>query len=509
LRQAWGKARWVAFSLVFFGMIWVYAPRNLAYLGGDSAQYIILAESLAHGNGYHAVNYPGAPFFYHYPPVFPLLLTPIIYFFGRNFFLMHFMVALCGYGALLTFFILFKKFSDDTTAFVAMVFTAVSVPFVMYALRYILSDVVFLFFAAQAFFWFVRYLEKDHALNMEAFLTLIFFNLAYFTRYAGLTVFLSAFLVLVFFATLNKNKKIMLLLAGVAVPVLLWQMICHLFNPGSVGRYMHQFAGDSGPQSLFKVGGNMLYYAMSLGAGIFGYIFDLFGNLAGDIFLLLTAIAAIFGIVAVVRFGRGWLFFIYFLIYFLLIAVWPFGYGYGNTLETMRFSLPLVPFLCFFIAHGLYSLKKNLPSRGYNIFLWSYILMILFAFTFSLRNMEPWHQSLGPNGKDFIRANQWIAQNGKPGAIVLSRKDALSYFYSGHQAIVYPYSRDVDKIWRTIIDNHVRYIVVDSISSETLDFLVPAIMAHKESIKPVYLLSNAAVFEVINYPVVAGKAGDK
>ena len=89
--------RWVILSLFFWFNVFLHMPAAFLDFGGDSAQYIVLSESLAHGTGYHAVNYPDAPFFYHYPPMFSLLLTPIILFWGRNFFLMHLLVALAGY----------------------------------------------------------------------------------------------------------------------------------------------------------------------------------------------------------------------------------------------------------------------------------------------------------------------------------------------------------------------------------------------------------------------------
>ena len=95
--RTWG---WFVLTL-FFGIIAVKSiPKEFYDLGGDSAQYIILGESLSQGKGLRMVNYPGEPFSFYYPPVFSLLLSPIIYFFGRNFYLMHLLVALLGYLSL-------------------------------------------------------------------------------------------------------------------------------------------------------------------------------------------------------------------------------------------------------------------------------------------------------------------------------------------------------------------------------------------------------------------------
>lgn len=45
------------------------------YLGGDNADYYILAESLATGHGYHYIALPDAPAHNHFPPGYPFILS--------------------------------------------------------------------------------------------------------------------------------------------------------------------------------------------------------------------------------------------------------------------------------------------------------------------------------------------------------------------------------------------------------------------------------------------------
>ena len=45
--------------------------------GGDDAMYLVLAKSLATGQGYHSINVPGAPANTHFPPGYPALLAAL------------------------------------------------------------------------------------------------------------------------------------------------------------------------------------------------------------------------------------------------------------------------------------------------------------------------------------------------------------------------------------------------------------------------------------------------
>jgi hypothetical protein len=49
---------WVIITVLFFCVIIGLIPRGFYDLGGDSAQYIILGESLANGSGFRMVNLP-------------------------------------------------------------------------------------------------------------------------------------------------------------------------------------------------------------------------------------------------------------------------------------------------------------------------------------------------------------------------------------------------------------------------------------------------------------------
>ena len=69
---------------VFVGLAALLMTPTLGDMGGDSAQYLALAESLAGGDGYRDSYLPGAPLHAHFPPGLPLLLLPVVALFGAQ-----------------------------------------------------------------------------------------------------------------------------------------------------------------------------------------------------------------------------------------------------------------------------------------------------------------------------------------------------------------------------------------------------------------------------------------
>ena len=152
------KWRWVLLSALFWVIVIRNVPHQFLDLGGDSAQYIILAQSISRGTGYRAVNYPDSPFCYHYPPVFPLLLSPIVYLFGSNFYLMHLLVALLGFLSLLFLYKLFRKYADKKSSFLTFSLLSTIYIFLFYSCIFILSYFPYFFFSVLSLFLASRYL---------------------------------------------------------------------------------------------------------------------------------------------------------------------------------------------------------------------------------------------------------------------------------------------------------------------------------------------------------------
>lgn len=135
----------------------LYAPLVVPYWKPtwDSGTYITLAQSLAEGKGY---SYLGDPHV-KYPPGFPLLLTPILLLFGKNYLLMRALIAACAVGSIAAAFSLIRKRASFGFALAAAVMTAVCYAMYFEATR-VLSDLPYMFASLGALLAMERYRSK-------------------------------------------------------------------------------------------------------------------------------------------------------------------------------------------------------------------------------------------------------------------------------------------------------------------------------------------------------------
>ncbi len=186
-------------------------PAGFYDLGGDSAQYIILAESLSRGTGLRLINYPGEPLSFFFPPVLCFLLTPVIYFFGRNFYLMQIVVAALGFFSLYFFYRIFKTYSDKVVATICVFLLATNWAFIAFSVQMILSDIPYLLFSGFTLFMFIRYLREKASFNSSGILLIAGLIVSYFTRFSGIVLFLGIITLLFLTRQEGRYKKIALI----------------------------------------------------------------------------------------------------------------------------------------------------------------------------------------------------------------------------------------------------------------------------------------------------------
>ena len=131
---------------------------ELGGFGGDNAQYIFLAQSISEGKGYRSINMPGEPVNGQYPPVYPLLLAPIIYLFGKTFFLMHLEIIVFSLLSLFILKLILDNIFQTSRILIILIlfFWGTSSYFILFQLR-ILSEIPYLFFSFCAIYYSARY----------------------------------------------------------------------------------------------------------------------------------------------------------------------------------------------------------------------------------------------------------------------------------------------------------------------------------------------------------------
>ncbi|OGX02411.1 MAG: hypothetical protein A2062_03180 [Omnitrophica WOR_2 bacterium GWA2_44_7] len=486
------KFKWILFSLFFVYICVANLSNEFLDLGGDSAQYIILAESLSQGLGYRAINYPQEPFSYHYPPVFPLLLSPIIYFFGRNFYLIRLLTALLGYGSLFFIYQLLKKYTEKKEAFLVTLVFATNFIFLSYSIKYILSDIPYLFVSCAALLFSAQYV-KAKAIGKTSIAVLMGLWLSYFTRYAGITLFFGIVTLLLLHPKQNY-KKIYFISIGFLTPLLLWIIAGRMLNP-SYAYSKYFFLIDPYRPFLGTILGHPLqivtrltqginYYCSLIGDSLFFYLHN--SDRLKSLLSLFSFAMVFLGLWRSFRKNKLCVFHYYFLFYFLMVSLWPFQEG-------ARFILPILPFIYYYFfeaAKGIFTVfyKKPLPLGFYSFFL---ILNLLF-----LPAKENTLKNLPLPLANFLSLHTWAKAHLPGEGIIISRKPTVTYFFTGHQALCYPFSLDPEEIWQDITIHNAKYLLVDEFSRETYVYLSPFLSRYKDKLTLLKRVGSSGVFEI-------------
>ncbi|MBU1134310.1 MAG: glycosyltransferase family 39 protein [Candidatus Omnitrophica bacterium] len=502
------KWRWIVLSLFFWFIAISNIPKEFLDLGGDSAQYIILSESLCEGTGLRAINLPKSPFFYHYPPVFSLFLCPIIYFFGRNFYLMHILVALLGYLSLFFLYRIFKKYSGEKQAFFTIVFLVTNWIFISYSSRYILSDIPYLFCSSLTLLAASKYLEKDNFLNKYAFFTLFGLVLSYFTRYAGIALFLGVLAVLLLVPRKQKFKKFSFIFVSFLLVLFLWQFITQVLKPSSLPVYSRQFLridpyrpflGTLFTQPkylIIRLIEGVSYYYKVIGRSFFLYFMVRWNFLIVPLSLV-SVILTSFGLWFKLRENKTCVFHYYFLIYFCLIVFWPYREG-------SRFILPILPFIYFYFFASLKKLLNFLPQKISFVTRYSLLVTLLSSNILSLPTKAFTYQNLPQHLKNFVSLHYWIKENLPAEGVIISRKPTITYLYTNHKAICYPYTLNPDQIWDEVLKNDVKYIIVEGKSKEVYYYLLPFLYKYIDELKLLHNIGKIGLYEVIQQDTLLG-----
>lgn len=481
-------------SVIFWIIIFKNIPSDFLDIGGDSAQYIILAESISQGKGYRMVNYPQEPFSTHYPPVFPLFLSPIIYFFGRNFYLMHLLVASFGYTGLFFIYKIFKEYSDSKFSFFLILFFSLNWVFLIYSAQYILSDVPYLFFSFFSLFMSLKYIKSKKIFNMEGFFLLLSLLLSYFCRYSGIALFFGLFVTFL----VNKEYKKIVFVSGIFISLFLaWNIygLCNT-NPFSFSHLKIFFLIDSyAPHkgTLFEHPHLFVlhfvdainYYSEIISDTLFLSLHKKWPLLKG--FLSLASISLVLlGLWIKFRENKKCVFHYYFLLYFFLItSARAFG-------EAIRYILPILPLVFFYFYSGLKKLSDFLSKRLFYFIFPSILILNLLI----LPLKKPTFDNIPYPIKNFLSLHYWIKENLPPRGILLSRKPTISYFFTKHKAVCYPFSIKPDETWQSITKNKIEYVVVDEFSRETYYYLSAFIYKYKDRLELLYRIGDTGLFKI-------------
>lgn len=489
---------WFILSFLYIIITILNISAYFVDIGGDSAQYIILAENLAKARGYRMTNYPTDPFCTHYPPLFPLLLSAIIYFFGRNYYLMLSLNAVLAYFALILFYKILRKYSRPQLCILVILLLIFNWVFVLYSAKRILSEIAYFFLSCFTLYAGSKYYEA--CTKAKIVISGIFFTLglilSYFCRYIGISLFVA---MVIFFLSGKKKRRIIIPAISFLFLFLIWNLATiNVENPYLKSHWQTFLLVDNYNPALgtiienpryilYRLIDGLDYYSQVIGISIFKYLAEK-SNFLSIILILTFFLLLIMGFYRNMKINRDCIFNYYFLSYFLVIIMANHRvFGEGT-----RYLLPIMGFILFYV---LSFLEQFLHGKRRKL----YFLIISFLLLIQIPVLP--HHRIGLNNisiplQNFFKINYWAAANIAPDAIILSRKPTITSLITGNDSLCYKFSKP-DEIWKQIVEENIEYIIADEFSPQAFQYLLPFLMKYSQSLKLIHYIGATALFKVL------------
>ncbi|MGH7672788.1 MAG: glycosyltransferase family 39 protein [Gemmatimonadales bacterium] len=501
---------WVCSAHLLLALL-LFDPKP--FMGGDNFWYMILGEGLRNGDGYRDFWLPTAPLHTRYPPVYPILLA-VTGWFSNSVIAFKALSLACTTTAVgFTYALARRRTGDAGLALAAALLVAVAPAIVEYS-HWELSEAPFLVLVTIALYAFARD-PGGHDLSVFAAGSAAALA-AYLTRSAGLPLLVAIAVAL----ALGKHWRRLGWFAGASALVMLgwWLYVRSAAAEGAAyatygqtffdrDPYRPELGRATIPDLVGRVVDNLKVYALSAWPQTIGGR-DVGRGLGTAVGVLLGG-AVLAGVLR--RMRTPGVLELFTVVYVGLILLWPQAWS------DQRFLVPLVPLAALYLAEVVdWALPASAgrsdadqgPSGGLRPAHGVMGVAVAFALFANVRIAGP---SLGcaravlsgepyacyPSAfADFVEASQWIRDHTEPGAVVISRKPQILYWYGRRPGDLYPYTTDADSLVRFLDARNTRYVVVDNMYGTTGRYLVPAIqqhatrfrLAHQEGNPPTYVL---------------------
>ena len=483
--------------------------------GGDNAEYLMLARSLVHGQGFTSTyTYPVQPHT-KYPFFFPLMMAGIIKLFGENLVLIKIMIAWCAAIMAGATYRMWEDQGDKGIALGAALLVA-TIPFTLQYSVGLLSEIPFAAWVCLTLLLAERALKKDSVKSLPLILCVFFALAAYFTRSVGI-VLLPALVgaALLRSPVRSRLKQNLVMATAIALPFLTafgaWYGRGYLLTHGQGKSYFREFfIKDSLDLNSPLIGfGDLIgrtqanghYYLEQIGITLGPFAAALGRNRLADLGLLMVLITLIGFVRAMVR--RRGAAELYAVAYSLLILIWSSSEN--------RFLIPLYPVFFYYWLKGIEGLGLgiarlfpvlNRPAffrsvlGGVSLIMLTSNLGADFQFLSTMaqiRKMKgfeinPRFQIIATNEATsrILALAVYLRSHAEPDAVVFARKASLVALASGHQAVGPPLASDPAGFIRDLETNRIRYILVDEMYRDVPEYMLPALKTYPERFQLVY-----------------------
>lgn len=489
--------RWVplACALIFLLGAFVRFDPRLSIVG-DNAQFLILGQSIAEGKGMTQINQPDLTPHTKYPFFFPVLLAAVHKIFPFSFVAPKIFVLLSGVAAIYLLALLLIRVFPLELAIPALLLTAIN-PEVLQFAHLVLSEIPYMFLSLAALLLYLRWCSgRDWRILAVAFLLAV---ASYYTRTIGITLVM-AFLFSEFFARRFRiGITLLLVFVLLALP---WAIRNRTVGEGD--SYIKQFLavypyeperGTLSPVEFVTVRmkANVQKYAtVEVGKGICSDVLPIGTILPPGFWKTLSILSTLLivgGLIHSAIRKRGVIEF-YTGFYVGICLIWP------DVWASLRFLLPILPFLFIYLLHALVSLVRPVLFRR------AWIVPVTIAILLSIPALransiiaaEP--KVYPANWVNYFRAAEWIKANTPEETIVACRKPYLFYLRSHRRSEAYLWSYDPDKVFQQFLDHGVEYVVVSQLSGTERKYLIPTMEKYANRIEVMQRYHSPETFVV-------------
>ncbi|KXK12599.1 MAG: hypothetical protein UZ14_CFX002002299 [Chloroflexi bacterium OLB14] len=166
----------------------------------DDAHYIILAESLASGQGYQLINFPNPQLERAFPVGFPILLTPLTFLFPSNYALLKLLSLVLWLASIVLIYKLFSKKLSSPHLEILVTLVALN-PLLIGTSVTVMSESAYLFFSLLALWVGHVFNVTDKKVNYQFALLVIIIFYTFLIRTIGVSLFIS----FIIYLLLSKN----------------------------------------------------------------------------------------------------------------------------------------------------------------------------------------------------------------------------------------------------------------------------------------------------------------
>jgi hypothetical protein len=469
------------------GVFYIATIRTGHEWGDDFSMYIMHAQNLADGRKYGETGYIYNPNVYlagsdmvligpqSYPPLFPLLLSPVYKIWGANLNAMKIVIIVTFLLALTAVYLAFKDILPSHYLITLVALIGFN-PYFWSFKDNIVSDLPFLLFVYLSLVAIDRHYSGERSLkskNLDALLIGISIYLSYGTRSPGLVLLPT----LVVYDVI-KNRKLTLFVLKVVVITGILVLLQNIF--------VHSDSGYAGHIGFSLTAGirHLIDYTKELSAVMTAGSPKVIRYL---LFFVLLGLAAI-GLRTKCRENLS-AFEVFLVLYSLPWIVLPLSID-------IRFFIPILPLLLLYVFIGAAAISKR--GKYQNSIAFAVPLFILATYTFRYLQMDYGPIRKGIDDAEAVNLFNYVKENTGQDDVIIFRKPRALTLFTGKRTSSWHYAGSDDELWKYFQTINATYLILGPHQVESADQekFSEFISRNKDQLDEVYRNTDFNVYRI-------------